>query len=272
MAWLLAPNGGEFPWGCGKTIVTSRFREWMDHRIFGNGFELGNFEVDEAHEFLKANVEHWRTDEEAEGVAAVARRLAYFPLALTSAAGCAQEYGLCTAGFLKELDSSKSQIIEGWNAREKQVGEYPYEVFEVVHTTWQRLSESKNASAVQDLLRRLAFVDPCDIPLAMFEDCRQHLPILKSHCLVSVPKAGPQVVSIHALTQQVIREHLTGDARAQVVQRVTAALARQMHTFDRAKPETYKTCTCRLYAPHVKALLARIGDAEAADEVAALAF
>ena len=86
--WLLAPSGGEFPWGSGKTIVTSRCRQWMDHNVFGNGFELGNFEVEEAHTFLKDRVGHWRQDAVDGGVAAVARRLAYFPLALTSARMC----------------------------------------------------------------------------------------------------------------------------------------------------------------------------------------
>jgi len=93
------------------------------------------------------------------------------------------------------------------------------------------------------MLRQLAFVDPSNIPIEMFEDLRQHLPILKSHCLVFVPKSsGPQVVSIHSLTQEVIRERLMGNARAQVLQTVMASLARQMDTFDQYKPETYMLC------------------------------
>ena len=116
-------------------------------------------------------------------------------------------------------------------------------MFEVVHHTWQRLSEGKDAMAVMGMLRQLAFVDPSNIPIEMFEDLRQHLPILKSHCLVFVPKSsGPQVVSIHSLTQEVIRERLMGNARAQVLQTVMASLARQMDTFDQYKPETYMLC------------------------------
>jgi len=271
--WLLAPSGGEFPWVSGKTIVTSRCREWMDHRVFGNGFELGNFEVEEAHAFLKDRVEHWRQDVEDGGVTAVARRLAYFPLALTSAAGCANEYSLCPSDYLKELDSNRSRLLESWHSRTKHTGEYPYEMFEVVYHKWQRLSEGKDAMSVMGILRQLAFVNPSNIPIDMFEDLRQHLPILKSHCLVLMPKsAGPQVVSIHSLTQQVIREHLMGNARAQVLQTVTASLARRMDTFENDKPETYMTCTCRAYAPHVQALMAHVDHTDIVYEVAVLAY
>ena len=42
-----------------------------------------------------------------------------------------------------------------------------------------------------------------------------------------------------------------------------------MHTFDSDKPETYKTCTCRAYVAHVKAVL---DHTDASEDVAALAF
>ena len=48
-----------------------------------------------------------------------------------------------------------------------------------------------------------------------------------------------------------------------------SALAREMHTFDSDKPETYKTCTCRAYVAHVKAVL---DHTDASEDVAALAF
>ena len=48
-----------------------------------------------------------------------------------------------------------------------------------------------------------------------------------------------------------------------------AVLVREMHTFDSDKPETYKTCTCRAYVAHVKAVL---DHADASEDVAALAF
>ena len=259
--WLLAPGAAGFPWGCGKTIVTSRFGAWMGPRVFQRGFEVGNLEVDEAVGFLRCQIEHWREDE--EGVAAVARRLAYFPLALGSAVGCANEYELGASEYLRELDQSRSVILEKWSARPRVEGEYPYELFEVVHATWQRLSEGADAIAVMALLRKLAFVDACDIPIDMFAELQAHLPVLKGHCLVSASpspsKAGPRVfVAIHALTQQVIREHLMGNARAQTQTAVVAALQVQMDTFDSSKQETYKACTCRAYTAHVAAVLGHV--------------
>ena len=48
-----------------------------------------------------------------------------------------------------------------------------------------------------------------------------------------------------------------------------SALTREMHTFDEDKPETYKTCTCRAYVAHVKAVL---DHTDACEDVAALAY
>ena len=270
LGWLLKEDAKGFPWRSGKTIVTSRFRKWMDHPGFGQSFEVGNFEVEEAHAFLKDRVNGWRDD---DGVARVAQRLGYFPLALASAVGCAKEYELSPLEYIQELDTNRSRIMDRWNKRKRTADEYPYELFEVVHATWQRLSEADDAAELMILLRQLAFLDPCDIPIEIFTDFRQHLPSLKNHCLVTVSKAktGRSLVSVHALTQQVIRERLMGNARGQAVGVVVQALAVQMDTFDRDKPETYQACTCRAYSSHVKALLAHVGE-DATEEVAELAY
>jgi len=268
LEWLLAPGAAGFPWGSGKTIVTSRFGAWMGPRVFQRGFEVRNLEVTEALGFLRSHVEHWREDE--EGVAAVAHRLAYFPLALGSAVGCANEYALGASEYLRELDQSRSIILEQWRSRPRVEGEYPYELFEVVHATWQRLSEGADAVAVMALLRKLAFVDPCDVPIDMFGDLQAHLPVLKGHCLVSASpsasKAGPRLlVAIHALTQQVIREHLMGNARVQTRAAVVAALQAQMDTFDSDKSETFKVCSCRSYTAHVAAVMGHVEEFERVD-------
>ena len=136
-------NAGGFPWRSGKTIVTSRFRKWMDSPGFGHSFEVGNFEVEEAHHYLQDRVNDWRGDD--DGVARVAQRLAYFPLALASAVGCAKEYALSPSEYIQELDTNRSRILDKWNARNRTADEYPYELFEVVHATWQRLSEAHDA-------------------------------------------------------------------------------------------------------------------------------
>ena len=95
--WLL----GEFPWDRGKTVVTSRFHAWTDEMGSADSFVVGCFTEDEAHKLLASRVEHWKKD--AEGLAAVARRVGHCPLALVSAAGCAKRYRLSTQQYIAEL-------------------------------------------------------------------------------------------------------------------------------------------------------------------------
>jgi hypothetical protein len=286
LEWLLCSDQRGFPWRSGKTIVTSRFRTWVDKQGFGQSFEVGNLEEEEAHALLQDKLEHWRED--AEGVTAVARRLCYFPLALASAVGCARKFHLSPSEYLKELDRRReSKILVAWGLFKRAQDEYPYEPFEVLHDVWRRLTEGREGEAVTTLLRKLAFLDPCDIPVETFGDFRVLLPILEEHCLVSVSKkasgdkAGSLLVSIHALTQQVVREHFLGNAQKQVVAEVTQALAAQMDmfdehkeltqalaalmdTFDEHNAATYTACTCRAFLPHVWALQRHVGDSDPA--------
>jgi hypothetical protein len=229
MEWLLANDARGFPWGSGKTIVTSRSQEWV--RIVGSSHlvEMVMFEVHEAVAFLKGKVECWRQDD--EGVAAVARRLGYFPLKLASAAGCASTYGLDTRAYMQELENSCSEFVQTWESRSKVEGEYLYSYTDVVRMTWERLAFlfTKNkkrrrpgsrggddAEGAKELLRKLAMMDPCSIPVDLFEDFQLLMPILKSHCLVTLEMGPPVLVSIHALLQQEIRDHFMGDDRPQV--------------------------------------------------------
>ena len=59
-------------------------------------------------------------------------------------------------------------------------------------------------------------MDPCSIPVDLFEDFRDLMPILKRHCLVTLEMGPPALVSMHALLQQEIRDHFMGDDRPQV--------------------------------------------------------
>jgi hypothetical protein len=66
---------------------------------------------------------------------------------------------------------------------------------------------------------------------------------------------------MHALTQLVVRDLLTdATQRSALVAALTVSLMEQMQTFDSSKQESYKTCTCRAYGAHVKALLTHVGD------------
>ena len=107
-----------------------------------------------------------------------------------------------------------------------------------------------------ELLRMLAFVDPCDIPITLFEHLRRHLPILTEHCLVTVSAAGAHV-SMHALTQQVLREHLMANASNHALAAATAQVCARMFEFDPTEHGT--DAAGRRYAPHAKAVLSHAG-------------
>merc|ERR1719409_771276 len=97
--------------------------------------------------------------------------------------------------------------------------------------------------------------------------------LLKEHSLVTEDAQGR--AAMHALTQLVVRDLLTdATQRSALVAALTVSLMEQIKTFDSSKPETYKTCTCRAYTAHVKALLTHVGDegADATEEVARLAY
>ena len=84
------------------------------------------------------------------------------------------------------------ELVQACSSRAKTSTEYPYEFFEAMHVTWHRLAEGRqgetvtNTETVTELLRKLAFVDPCHIPVTLFEHLRHHLPILLEHGLVTV--------------------------------------------------------------------------------------
>ena len=152
---------------------------------------------------------------EEECDAEVAHRLSYFPLALASAAGCASKYELNTRQYLDELGKEKSSLyLQKWQGRKKKLNrEYMSECSDVVQMTWARLERSEDAAAVRELLRELAVLDPNNIPLSLFDGFQLLPPTLKEHCLVHVQQGPTELVSIHALTQEVICEHLMGDDR-----------------------------------------------------------
>ncbi|MGB1601054.1 MAG: NB-ARC domain-containing protein, partial [Promethearchaeia archaeon] len=60
LRWLIADAGSSFPWGYGKTVVTSRSYAWTDHLGSADSFVLGCLPEAEAHELLTSRVQQWR--------------------------------------------------------------------------------------------------------------------------------------------------------------------------------------------------------------------
>ena len=255
LKWLLDEYDG-FPWGSGKTIVTSRGRRWIE--LDGPcrmSFEVGVFEPDEALAFLQERVKI----KDKKGAAEVARRLEYLPLSLVSVVGCVNTFNWTLTRYIEELEKSSSGVLQGWDSRKKLPGEYPFKYKDVMRMAWERLSREGEA---QDVLRKLAWLDPSDIPMDVFESLLTTVPILQDHCLISVGMGPEEVISIHAVTQLVVREHLTDtDSRAKVVSDVVSALEVKMSEFDVKNPETWRGSMCRKYAAHVKAVMANINKA-----------
>ena len=150
--------------------MTSRSAEWTDKRHVGSvGVAVSNFEVEEAQAYLKGMVQQWSGDE--KGVAEVAERLSYFPLALASAAGCASRYELKPQEYLEELNQKKmSMLFKEWERFKKAKCEYKFDYSDVVLVTWERLGNGEDAAAARELLRKMALLDPCNIPVSIFAD------------------------------------------------------------------------------------------------------
>jgi hypothetical protein len=74
---------------------------------------------------------------------------------------------------------------------------------------------------------------------------------------------------MHALTQQVLREHLMGNASNHALAAATAQVRARMHDFDPNKHGTF--AAGRRYAPNAKAVLSH-ADTPASPDVAHLAY
>ena len=91
-------------------------------------------------------VQQWSGDR--EGVAEVARRLSYFPLALASEAGFASKYELKPHESLEELNQKKMSVLfPKWEGRKKAKCEYKFDYSDVVRVTWERLENGEDAAA-----------------------------------------------------------------------------------------------------------------------------
>ena len=208
-----------------------------------------------------------------EGVLELVRYLHGFPLAVAQAAGYARVHKTLTPGeYLRELKKAKLRLVKD----KPLITEYPHCFPEVVQLSLDKILQSggKHAEDAGRALRKLALVDPEAIPLDLLTlRERKGMTLLKEHSLVTEDEQGR--AAMHALTQLVVRDLLTdATQRSALVAALTVSLMEQMQTFDSRKPETFKTCTCRAYGAHVKALLTHVGDegADATEEVARLAY
>ena len=235
--------------------------------------QVGSFAEDEALELVLERVAQWA--DKHEGVRELVQYLHGFPLAVVQAAEYARVYKTLTPGeYLEELKSARLELAK--DQRHMIEDEYPHCFPEVVKLSLDKILQSggKHAEDAGRALRKLALVDTEAIPLDLLTpEEREAVFLLQEHSLVTEDEQGR--AAMHALTQLVVRDLLTdATQRSALVAVLTGSLMEQMQTFDSSKPKTYKTCTCRAYGAHVKALLTHVGDegADATEEVARLAY
>ncbi|KAJ1489876.1 hypothetical protein T484DRAFT_3418618 [Baffinella frigidus] len=144
--------GGEFPFGSGKTLVTSRWPDWARE---GGEEKCGLVTLQgmteaEACGWVRRRVEAWVGDE--AGVLELVRKLDCFPLAIEQAAAFAREYSIETpALYLAEQAKSSSKLQATWEKRRKRGGEHAFSFAEVISLTFQRLIEADDDDSVSRL-------------------------------------------------------------------------------------------------------------------------
>ncbi|KAJ1488191.1 hypothetical protein T484DRAFT_1783923 [Baffinella frigidus] len=141
----------DFPFGSGKTLVTSRSQGWIAEGGAGlwEKLALEGMSEGEACAWVRRRVEAWAGDE--AGVLELVRKLGCFPLAIEQAAAFAREYSIETpALYLAEQAKGSSKLREKWEKRRVRGG-YPLSFAEVISLTFGRLIEADDDDSVSRL-------------------------------------------------------------------------------------------------------------------------
>ena len=201
---------------------------------------LGDFEPDEALDFLLARTSRQSSQEkEQEAARDLAKELGYLPLALEQAAAyiVAKE-----STFQDYLKTYRNRGVALLNDRGPVAGGYS----ELVATTWKlNFGEVEKTPPAAELLRVSAFLAPDDIPFelvtggaaqvgsalgAALADYQQN-PLLLDEALAPLRKyslisrsTGASAYSIHRIAQAVIRDRMTQEDRRNYAERAVRAV------------------------------------------------
>jgi tetratricopeptide (TPR) repeat protein len=205
----------------GQVLVTSRDTRWEHHATLA---ELEVFRPEEAVAFLLA-----RSGSSEEGAAAeVAELLGFLPLALEQAGAYVRETQLSLGAYQARLQQAPGKVLGKGAPRDRDPAD-------TVATTWQLSLEQVSAvPGATALLELCAFLAPDDIPRTLLEglgglgELPDGLAVLAEDALAlddavaglrrfGLLKASPEVVAVHRLVQQVIRERLSPERQRQLV-------------------------------------------------------
>jgi tetratricopeptide (TPR) repeat protein len=237
----------------GQVLVTSRDASWEEHAALA---ELEVFSPEEAVAFL--------LDRSGSSDHATATRivelLGWLPLALEQAGAYVRETRLSLVDYLARLRGYPALTVARGRPRDR-------DPTDTVATTWQVSLERVRATAgAAALLEVCAFLGPEEIPRELFAQ-QLDPPAAELHLLAQDPfaldaavaalrrfglvKADQQLLSVHRLLQQVVRDSLdpaTTTARVGVAVRL---LERALPFGGRADPGLWPVCARLL--PHALA-------------------
>ncbi|KAJ1487835.1 hypothetical protein T484DRAFT_2180788 [Baffinella frigidus] len=134
----------DFPFGSGKTLVTSRSPGWAKEGGAGKWEQLAlqGMTEEEACAWVVSRRGKWAGD--AAGVLELVRKLERLPLAIEQAAAFAEEYFMeSPAEYLAAQAESSSALQREWEKRSRSSGEYPWSFAEVISMTCETLEADR---------------------------------------------------------------------------------------------------------------------------------
>jgi tetratricopeptide (TPR) repeat protein len=205
----------------GQVLVTSRDARWEHHATLA---ELEVFRPEEAVAFLLT-----RSGSSEEGAAAeVAELLGFLPLALEQAGAYVRETQIALGAYQTRLQQAPGTVLGRGAPRDRDPAD-------TVATTWQvSLEQVAAVPGARGLLELCAFLAPDDIPRTLLErlsglaELPDGLAVLADDAVAldeaigalrrfGLLKASPEVVAVHRLVQQVIRDRLSPEWQRQLV-------------------------------------------------------
>jgi tetratricopeptide (TPR) repeat protein len=214
------------PHGPGHVLITSRNHEWQQQV---ETVPMDVFTRDESKEFLAKRVSKGLSERDADRLA---ERLGDLPLALVQASAMLAQGAMQVDEYLRLIDDEITKIL-----MEGTPPEYPAPMTAV----WKISVESvtKRQPQAQDLLRCCAFFGPEPIPSFVFRRSSQagsgisellSQPMLLSNAIrelgrFALIRIDGTYISVHRLTQALVRAELSGEEQSAYRQEVHSMLA-----------------------------------------------
>jgi tetratricopeptide (TPR) repeat protein len=255
----------------GQVLVTSRSTSWEQHAALA---ELEVFTPKEATGFLLA-----RSGGSNEAATTkIAELLGWLPLALEQAGAYVRETQISLGAYQARLERSPVAVLRRGVPRDRDPAD-------TVATTWQLSLEQVGAvPGATALLELCAFLAPDDIPRTLLEglgglaELPDGLAVLAEDVLAldeaigglrrfGLLKASPEVVAVHRLLQQVIRDQLDSEQERHAWARRAVELLRSAFPADPDEPSAWPRCDQLL--AHVLAATDNARDEGVADKTSA---